>query len=65
MLKHRLISVFLTGLNRFFLAVVSSSVLKLCYLLFKGEEVSASVGDSKSTLPTPQAKFLKKQFYQL
>ena len=66
MLKHRLISVFLTGLKRFFfLPVVSSSVLKLCYLLFKGEEVSASVRDSKSTLPTPQAKFLKKQFYQL
>ena len=29
------------------------------------EEVSTSVRDSKSTLPTPQANFLKKQFYQL
>ena len=68
MLKHRLTSVFfLTGPNRCFFA----SSQFVCYktLLFiyfsKMEEVSTSVRDSKSTLPTPQANFLKKQFYQL
>ena len=49
-----------------FLPVVSSSVLKRFSVYFsKVEEVSASMRGSKSTLPTPQANFLKKQFYQL
>ena len=49
-----------------FLPVVSSSVLKRFSVYFsKVEEVSASVRDSESMLPTPQAKFRKKQFYQL
>ena len=49
-----------------FLPVVSSSVLKRFSVYFsKVEEVSASVRDSKSMLPTPQAKFPKQQFYQL
>ena len=49
-----------------FLPVVSPSVLKRFSIYFsKVGAVSAPVRDSKSTLPTPQAKFLKKQFYQL
>ena len=49
-----------------FLPVVSLSVLKHFFtVISKVEAVSASVRDSKSSLPTPQAKFLKKQFYQL
>ena len=44
----------------------TDSILHLFVIYFsKVEEVSASVRDSKSTLPTPQANFLKKQFYQL
>ena len=44
----------------------TDSILHLFVIYFsKAEEVSASVRDSKSTLPTPQANFLKKQFYRL
>ena len=46
-----------------FLPVVSSSVIKLFfYSVSTVEAVSASVRDSKGTLSTPQANFLKKQF---
>ena len=46
-----------------FFPVVSPSVLKHFFtLISKVETVSASVRDFKSTLPTPQANFLKKQF---
>ena len=49
-----------------FLPEVSPSVLKLFFINFsKVEAVSASMRDSKSTLPTPPAKLVKKQFYQL
>ena len=66
MLKHRLTSVFLTGPNRCFFASSQFVCYKTLVIYFsKMEEVSTSVRDSKSTLPTPQANFLKKQFYQL
>ena len=46
-----------------FLPVVSRSVVKHFFVSFSKVEVSASVGDSKTTrLQTPQANFLKKQF---
>ena len=46
-----------------FLPVVSRSVVKHFFGSFSKVEVSASVGDSKTTrLHTPQANFLKKQF---
>ena len=65
MWNHRLISIFYNRPKQMFLPVVSSSVLKRFSVYFsKVEEVSASVRDSRSMLPTPQAKFPKKQFYQ-
>ena len=53
-----------------FLPVVIPSIFKTFFIYFsKVEAVSASVRETvkvrRLSLPTPQAKFLKKQFYQL
>ena len=45
------------------LPLVIPSIFKTLFIYFsKVEAVSASVRDSKTTLPTKQAKFLNKQF---